>query len=440
MDVVYLFYGDGEIRVPFYPCDSGETPLFQRFAKSKLGYWDQAGRQFVLKDTSVAADTLKRLVSGMPWVAVNREAASPVLVSGFWERAWQAGCRSGASRSGPANRVNSAEPANTAAFPAGVLSPVSAAGASAASVCGLPPAAGHSDAACLARAKAPPEIFTGIWLEKLETERRARKYSPRTMRSYIHYNREFCRVIRKVPGTVTEDDIKKYLAYLDKELDLSTSAMNLAISALKFFYAGILKKPITGNLYRPRQDKRLPCVLSKAEINLILDTEKNPKHRLLLMLAYSSGLRVSEVVALRKENIDFSRKTILVCAGKGRKDRYTLLSDRAAQFTRDYCNLYSIESWLFPGQDHLDHLSIRSAQATFEKALRNASIDKPTSIHSLRHTFATHLLESGIDIRYIRDLLGHSTLRTTERYAHVARKSLLNIRSPLDTPPAFPDG
>jgi site-specific recombinase XerD len=267
---------------------------------------------------------------------------------------------------------------------------------------------------------------------------RARKYSLRTMRSYIHYNRDFCRVIRKVPDAVTEDDIKRYLAYLDKELDLSTSAMNLAISALKFFYAGILGKPVTGNLRRPRHDKRLPCVLSKAEINLMLDTEKNPKHRLLLMMAYSSGLRVSEVVALRKENIDFSRKTILVCAGKGRKDRYTLLSDRAAQFAREYCNLYAIESWLFPGQDHTGHLSIRSAQAIFEKALRNASIDKPVSIHSLRHTFATHLLENGIDIRYIRDLLGHSSLRTTERYAHVAHRGILGIRSPLDTPPAFP--
>jgi site-specific recombinase XerD len=329
---------------------------------------------------------------------------------------------------------------NPAVLSPGAPSPGLAAGANAASVCGSPPATERSDAACLAGAKATPEIFAGVWLEKLETEMRARKYSPRTVRSYIHYNREFCRIIRKIPDTVTEDDIKGYLAYLDKELDLSTSAMNLAISALKFFYTGILKKPITGNLYRPRQDKRLPCVLSKAEINLILDTERNPKHRLLLMLAYSSGLRVSEVVVLKKENIDFSRKTIFICAGKGRKDRYTLLSDRAARFIREYCSLYSIESWLFPGQDHLGHLSIRSAQAIFEKALRNASIDKPTSIHSLRHTFATHLLENGIDIRYIRDLLGHSTLRTTERYAHVARKSLLNIRSPLDTPPAFPGG
>jgi site-specific recombinase XerD len=432
MDVVYLFYDDEGIRVPFY---SSDKPLFWRFAASGLGCWDRTRQQFVLKNASSPADMAGGLLSGKPWVAVHGDAAKPVLVGGFFEKAWQDGGRSGASPGAAKKRTT---PDYPAAFPAGVPSPVSAGGAGVVSVRDLP-AADHGDAACLARAKPPPEIFAGAWREKLETEMRARKYSPRTMRSYIHYNREFCRVIRKNPDAVTEDDIKKYLAYLDKELDLSTSAMNLAISALKFFYAGILNKPVTGNLHRPRHDKRLPCVLSKAEINLILDTEKNPKHRLLLMLAYSSGLRVSEVVALRKENIDFSRRTILVCAGKGRKDRYTLLSDRAAQFTREYCNLYSIEAWLFPGQDRTGHLSIRSAQAIFEKALRNASIDKPISIHSLRHTFATHLLESGIDIRYIRDLLGHVSLRTTERYAHVARGSLFNIRSPLDTPPAFPD-
>jgi site-specific recombinase XerD len=430
MDVVYLFYGDGEIRVPFYSYDEA---LFRRFAASGLGVWDGPRRQFVLKDSSPAADMAGGILSGTPWVAVNREAAKPVLVGGFFERMWRDGGRSGASPGVLEKRANQDNPE---AFPAGNTSPATDSSAGAASVRGLP-SDSHGDAVCLARAKPPPEIFAGIWLEKLETELRARKYSPRTMRSYIHYNREFCRVIQKIPDAVTEDDVKKYLAYLDGELDLSTSAMNLAISALKFFYAGILGKPVGGNLRRPRHDKHLPGVLSKAEINLLLDTEKNPKHRLLLMLAYSSGLRVSEVVVLRKENIDFSRKTILVCAGKGRKDRYTLLSDRASQFIKEYCGLYSIEGWLFPGQDRAAHLSIRSAQAIFEKALRNASIGKPISIHGLRHSFATHLLENGIDIRYIRDLLGHVSLRTTERYAHVARGSSLKIRSPLDTPSVF---
>jgi site-specific recombinase XerD len=427
MDVVYLFYHDREIEVPF--SGSCGARLFQRFAASGLGYWDQCRQQFVLENTVPAEAALRRLLSGTAWVAVNRKPEEPVLVGGFFERPWQ-----GTSLSRPGS--SSGGDAGLPVCPSG--SPVPKAGAGGASIRGFA-ASGRDDAACLSRAKPQPEIFAGPWLEKLETELRARKYSPRTMRSYIHYNRAFCSFARKTPDAVDEEDIKKYLAYLDKSLDLSTSSMNLAISSLKFFYAGILKKPVAKDLHRPRHDKRLPCVLSRQEINLMLDTEENPKHRLLLMLAYSSGLRVSEVVALKKEHIDFSRKTILVRAAKGRKDRYTLLSDRASRFIKDYCNLYAIEGggWLFPGQDRKAHLSIRSAQSVFEKALRNASIGKSISIHGLRHTFATHLLENGIDARYIQSLLGHASLRTTERYTHVARKNLLKIQSPLDAPPVF---
>jgi site-specific recombinase XerD len=236
---------------------------------------------------------------------------------------------------------------------------------------------------------------------------------------------------KKVEDIISED-ITAYLAHLDKTLELSSSSMNLAISALKFFYREVLKKNLAQEQYRPRHDKRLPVVLSCSEINQLLDTEKNPKHRLLLMIAYSSGLRVSEVVALKKEHIDFSRKTILIRSGKGRHDRYTMLSDRAAKFIQDYCAMYDIESWIFPGISSHYHLSIRSAQSVFDKALHNAGIQKAVSIHNLRHSFATHLLESGTDIKYIQELLGHSSLKTTQRYTHVARRSLLRIKSPLD--------
>jgi site-specific recombinase XerD len=207
--------------------------------------------------------------------------------------------------------------------------------------------------------------------------------------------------------------------------------MNLALSAIRFFFNNVMKKSLSQDTCRPRQDKRLPGVLSKEEVLRLLDKEQNPKHRLLLMLTYSSGLRVSEVVALKKEHIDFGRKTLIVNGAKGRKDRITLLADRAAAFLREYCGHNNVKDWLFPGQDK-GHLRIRTAQSIFEKAVRNAGIEKKVSIHSLRHTFATHLLESGTDIRYIQSLLGHSSLRTTERYAHVARQSILRIQSPLD--------
>jgi len=153
------------------------------------------------------------------------------------------------------------------------------------------------------------------------------------------------------------------------------------------------------------------------------------------VLVYSAGLRVSEAVALKKEHIDLSRKVIYVRYGKGRKDRCTLLSEKVALLMTEYCALYNIENWLFPGQSAARHLSIRSAQYIFDKAARKAGIEKEASIHSLRHTFATHLLEGGTDIRYIQTLLGHANLRTTERYTHVARRNVLSLQSPLDTIP-----
>ena len=151
------------------------------------------------------------------------------------------------------------------------------------------------------------------------------------------------------------------------------------------------------------------------------------------MLSYSSGLRVSEVVALKQENIDLSRKLIHIKSGKGRKDRYTILSEKAIQLITGYSDLYNIQDWLFPGQPSTSHLSIRSAQKIFNNAIFRAKILKNISIHSLRHVFATHLLESGTDIRFIQELLGHTSIRTTERYTHVAKRSILNIQSPLDS-------
>jgi site-specific recombinase XerD len=184
---------------------------------------------------------------------------------------------------------------------------------------------------------------------------------------------------------------------------------------------------------RPRQDLKLPTVFSKDEIKKMLDLEKNVKHRLLLMLAYSSGLRVSEVVNLKREHIDFSRKAVYIKSGKGRKDRCTILSEKAALLLREYCVSYDTQIWLFPGQPASCHLSIRSAQKIFEKAALRVGIIKKTSIHGLRHTFATHLLENGTDIRYIQSLLGHASLRTTERYTHVSIRSALSVQSPLDS-------
>ena len=404
MDVVYLFYEADRIVIPC-PMITGE--FFRKLSASRMGGWDFARRRYVIgleripKGEYPVPPLLEFALKGIPHALVGAPLCPPVLVRNFIaipER-------------------------GTISAPLGLLE--------------IPSADKHraegyaADRRCLLEALPPPEMFPPFWVDRLEMELRSRKYSPRTISAYVHYNRAFCRSVQKRPEDADPDDVRGYLAGLDKT-NLSASSLNLAISALKFFYHEVLKKDLLNEQRRPRHDKRLPLILSKPEVERILLQEQNPKHRLLLMMAYSSGLRVSEVVVLQRDSFDFERRMIFIRAGKGRKDRYTLLSDRAALFVKDYCKLYGITAWLFPGQNELQHLSIRSAQNIFEKALHNAGISKAVSIHSLRHTFATHLLECGTDIHYIQKLLGHACIKTTERYVHVARRSLEKIQSPLD--------
>jgi len=274
-------------------------------------------------------------------------------------------------------------------------------------------------------------FFPEKWENKLKTLLHSRKYSPRTAKAYLHFNRAFCSFCRKSPETASSSDITRYIAHLDKEKDLSASTMNMAISALRFFYHQTMHKSIVLEQKRPRNDKKLPVVFSKEEIKLLLEGEPNLKHRLLLMLTYSSGLRVSEAVNLRYSDIDLQRRVLHIRSGKGRKDRFIMLSAKSALLLEQYRTAAGSESWVFPGRD--GHLTIRSAQHVFEHALARAGIGKRASIHSLRHTFATHLLESGVDLRSIQALLGHTSITTTSRYTHVARVDVLKIASPLDT-------
>ena len=393
MQVVYLFYEDGKIRVPFFDFDAG---LFAKIKNTNLAWWNKERQQFILH-AKHGDDLIAQALGKLPYVAVNRSDTRPVWVDNF---AYQ-----------PAKNGAAAPPALNAA-------------------------------PCVQRPRAvrpaPPvpaaaSLFPEYWRKKMETELRARKYSPRTMRAYMHYNQALCGYLQKEPEAVTQEDIKNYLAYQEKDLKLSCSSMNLALSSFKFFYTIIMKHDITYERHRPRQDIRMPVVFSRTEIKSMLNSIENCKHRLLLMLVYSAGLRVSEVVALKREHIDINRRRVNVVSGKGRKDRYTLLSDQVIHCLAVYYANYAITTWIFPGLSAGGHLSIRSAQYICENAIRRAGIDKNASIHSLRHTFATHLLETGTDIRYIQELLGHRSVQTTERYAHITHPKLLNIQSPLDT-------
>ena len=387
MEVVYLFYESGTIRIPFFDYDQR---LFRMLVSVGGGVWDNTRKEFVFRRNE---DMMRfsGIASYIPYVQVLENAVNPIRIFGLREREWQ-------------------EIPNTRPMKKSVEDTVFA----------------------MPVAPLLPDKFPEHLQDRLEAELRARKYSPKTIRSYIYFNSFLCRTLQKTPEEIRPDDITQFLATVEKNKDYSAASLNLAISALKFFYRSVLNSDIVKEQRRPRHDKRLPMVLSKDEVMKILSTEKNLKHRLLLTLVYSSGLRVSEVVQLKKEHIDISRKVIYIKRGKGRKDRCTLLSEKAVHLFAEYCKTSDIQNWLFPGQPVTSPLSIRSAQKMFEKAAFQANIHKEVSIHSLRHTFATHLLENGTDIRYIQGLLGHSSIRTTERYTHIAKGSILNIISPLD--------
>jgi site-specific recombinase XerD len=231
---------------------------------------------------------------------------------------------------------------------------------------------------------------------------------------------------------VSSQDIKDYLLYL-KSKNYSNTSLNSVISALKFYYGQMLHRKLFFNIRRPKKEKFLPIVLTRQQIIKIINSASNLKHKLLLSLLYGSGLRVSEVVKIKISHLDLATHSLLVKDGKGNKDRHTLLSSISIKFLNLYLpKLASGQEYLFSGAGDRSHLSQRSAQKIFETAVAKSGINTQASCHSLRHSFATHLLESGVDIRYIQKLLGHSNIKTTEIYTQVAHNFLENIKSPLD--------
>ncbi len=276
------------------------------------------------------------------------------------------------------------------------------------------------------------EIDPEVWLYELEKELLRRKYSPKTVKAYLYYNKELLRFAGKNPSELENKDVKEYLFHLVSEKEAAASTLNIAINALKFYYGKVLKKRFIYEVVRPKKDRRLPVVLNEEEISSILSSTNNIKHKLILMLIYSAGLRVSEVVSLKSEDIDEERKLIYIRRAKGRKDRYTILSDVALRMMKIYINEYGQSKWLFPGSDREKHITTRTVEKIFSDACKRANIKKDVTVHSLRHSFATHLLESGTDLRYIQELLGHKSSKTTEIYTHVSSRDIGRIKSPLD--------
>jgi integrase/recombinase XerD len=277
------------------------------------------------------------------------------------------------------------------------------------------------------------ELDSSFYLGVLNREIKIRKYSMSTRKIYIHANIEFLKFIKKKPVEIVNEDVQNYLFYYVSKNNPSSSTINSVINGLKFMYGVILKRRFIYSIARPKRDKRIPNVLSKNEIKELINRTRNIKHKTILLAIYSAGLRVSEVVQIKINDIDFSRKCLIIRSGKGRKDRQALFSEKLIDLMKQYFDSYRPYKWAFEGQDKNRHLTIRSAQQIFKQALLRAKIDKNVGIHSLRHSFATHLLENGIDIRYIQELMGHKNIATTEIYTHVSKKAIFHIKSPFDT-------
>lgn len=250
--------------------------------------------------------------------------------------------------------------------------------------------------------------------EDLKRELISRKYSYKTVKSYLYYNRDFINFIDKKPSDINDSDIKDYLLYLAEEKQSATSTLNQAINALKFYYGSMLKKKFIYEVKRPHKDKKLPFVLSKKKVAKILSAVDNIKHKAILRLVYSAGLRVGEVVKLKSEDVDSKRMLMHIKVSKDRKDRYTMLSETALDISRKYWKEYKPEKWLFKGAKAGRYLSTSTVEKILEHACKKAGIKKAVSAHNLRHSFATHLLEGGTDIRNIQELLGHKDSKTTE--------------------------
>ncbi|MBW3555244.1 MAG: site-specific integrase [Gemmatimonadetes bacterium] len=271
-------------------------------------------------------------------------------------------------------------------------------------------------------------------LQRLASHLTVERYSPNTRKTYLYHARRFVRLVDGSLADAGEEEVRTYMQSA-VAAGHSPAFQKQAVSALKLLFR-IAGRPLAmDTVRRPRSDRKLPVILSRGEVRRILAAPSNPAHRLALTLLYSAGLRVGEVVRLRVGDIDAERGLIRVRGGKGRKDRDTLLSRTALDLILESPPPLRTDAWIFPGGRPDRHLTVRSVQKVFVRALADAGVLKPATAHTLRHSFATHLLESGTSLRHIQVLLGHSSSKTTEIYTHLTEGELRRIPNPLDAEP-----
>lgn len=267
-------------------------------------------------------------------------------------------------------------------------------------------------------------------LEQTERELKIRNYSGKTIKSYLYGLREYFTYKKRGIENLDTENIKDFLLSCQNK-GVSAQTRNLFLNAIKFYYRNVVNVSGKIEIRSAKKSKSLPVVLSRNEIKEILEATVNLKHRLLLSLAYGAGLRVSEVVNLRVQDIDLQELTIHIKQAKGKKDRITVFPEKLASGIRNLIAGKGKNDFVFESERG-GKLSTRTAQKVFQNSLKKTGIKKDATFHSLRHSFATHLLENGVDLRYVQELLGHRNIRTTQQYTQVTNPKLKNIKSPLD--------
>jgi integrase/recombinase XerD len=271
--------------------------------------------------------------------------------------------------------------------------------------------------------------------QRMDDDMLARGFADRTRESYLWAVTGLARFYHRSPDQITDEEIQAYLVHLIRDRQRSWSTCNIVVNGLRFFYHTTLKRDrTTFTIPSPRQSGKLPVVLSREEVQRLISHATNQRHRTMLMTTYAAGLRLNEILHLQVHDIDSARMTIRVVQGKGGKDRYTLLSARLLEALRAYWKVERPVDWLFPARAKgpARPMDPSSLQKAYQTAKRRAGLTKPGGIHTLRHCFATHLLEAGVDLHTIQRLLGHGHLSTTTRYFQLTRHTQTGPGSPLD--------
>jgi integrase/recombinase XerD len=266
-------------------------------------------------------------------------------------------------------------------------------------------------------------------LQKIERELKIKNYSPKTIKSYLYGLRTYFSFKDNNFTELDQENIRNFLLHCEDK-NISPQSRNLFLNAIKFYYRNVLKKSDKIYIQSAKKPQSLPVVLSRIEIKKILESLKNTKYKLLLSLAYGAGLRVSEIISLKVQDLDFEELTVHIKQGKGQKDRISIMPESIENELKNLVAGKVKDDPVF-ASERGGILTTRTAQKIFENALRSSTIKKNATFHSLRHSFATHLLENGTDVRYVQELLGHSNIRTTQIYTQVTNPKLKNIKSPL---------